>query len=81
MTLTPCAAALWRAFEVVVIERYILRAVQFWFDWPIYALKRVWNYLPHHTGIDNQDGMHRVRLERSLKYGRRAKEKMHMLTP
>ncbi len=71
-----------RTFEVVVVEGYVLRAVQFWFDWPVYALKRIWNFLPGHTAIDNEDGMDRVQLERSVAYGGNyAKEKMHILTP
>ena len=70
-----------RAFEAVVVEVYVLRAVQFWFDYPIYALKRLWNFLPHHIAIDHFECMEGVLLERSIPYGRGWKEKYHMLTP
>jgi acetyl esterase/lipase len=65
-----------------LIEFWVLRVVQFWFNYPVYFLKRVWNYLDkYHVSIDNYHSMENVALTRSVSYGSHPREKFHVLTP
>jgi acetyl esterase/lipase len=61
-----------------VTTHYALRITQLWFDWPIYFLKRLWDYWPHVAwdGYLNEEGVH---LTRSVPYGAGPAERMHVL--
>ena len=63
-----------------VTTHYALRVTQLWFDWPIYLLKRLWDYWPHVAwdGYLNEEGVH---LTRSVPYGAGPAERMHVLQP
>ena len=64
------------------IEHWILNVIQFWFNYPVYFLKRIWNYDDvHHTSIDQYQSMQYCKLTRSIPYGSHPREKFHLLEP
>ena len=64
------------------IEHWILNVIQFWFNYPVYFLKRIWNYDDvHHTSIDQYQSMQYCKLTRSIPYGFHPREKFHLLEP
>ena len=65
-----------------LLECYVLRVIQFWFDYPVYALKRCWNLMDrYHVAIDSYQSMQDVHLTRSISYGAHPREKYHLMSP
>jgi acetyl esterase/lipase len=63
-----------------LVEQYIFRIVQFYFDWPIYYLKRAWNFFEHGSQ-DGENFMAYVQLTRSIHYGKGRLERYNTLVP
>ena len=64
------------------IELWVLKVVHFFFNYPVYYLKRVWNWLDdYHVAIDKYRSMEHCKLTRSVPYGPHHREKFHVLAP
>jgi acetyl esterase/lipase len=63
-----------------LVEQYALRIVQLYFDWPIYYLKRMWNWFEHGSH-DGENFMAYVKLTRSVHYGSGRLERYNVLEP
>ena len=74
------------AFSIVLscllafAERYIFTIVQLYFDWPIYYLKRMWNWFEH-VSHDGQEVMTGLKLERNVFWGQGRLERYNLLIP
>ena len=66
----------------LIVEYWVLRVIQFWFNWPVYFLKRFWNNMDaYHTAIDQYQSMKHCQLTRSISYGNHPRERLHLLEP
>jgi hypothetical protein len=64
----------------LIIEQFACRVMQFYFDWPIYYLKRIGDLFPH-TAHDYFEMMDNLKIVRSVRYGKSRLERYNVMTP